>query len=195
MKKKGLIIILIIFIILLVGFFIIKPKFQKTDSNNKNSNNSKNNSYSNVNMNGENSGIYVGVNEENLSEETIENFIYFSITIDKTVSKENQIKALISEISSAICYKIDINNIEIDGNKIKIDLSKNSAPFELENSYTPSDDQKYFITSKLYVAKTIFDSINKTLKSYFGYETEVYFSADSENIELESISIDSSKPY
>ena len=124
MKKKGLIIILIIFIILLVVFFIVKPKLQKTNSDNENSNSSKTNSYSNVNANGENSGIYVGVNEKSISEETIENFIYLSINIDKTASKENQIKALISEISSAIGYKIDLNNIETDGNKIKIDLSK-----------------------------------------------------------------------
>ena len=183
MKKKVLIVILIVLIILLAIIVMAKSNFfQKDDSKDKNSESEKSSSSYSVNKSGENSGIYVGVYEESQSGESNENFVYLSIKIDKKSSKENQIKALISEISSAIGYKIDINSCDIAGDNIKIDFSKTAAPFELENSYIQTGIPKYSITSDSYVAKTIYDSITKTLKSYFGDTTDVQFSADNEDI-------------
>ena len=184
MKKKILAIILFVLIVLLIIFMIIKPKFySKNNSNKKTSRNFilNSNTSTKVNTKGENSGIYVGITQDEN-----ENFIYFSIKIDKKTSKENQVNSLISEISSAIGYKIDINSIKVDDNKVKIDFAKTAAPFELKESYEQTDDQKYFVSSNSVVSKTIFDSIDKTLKSYFGADTEVYFSADNENINIEN---------
>ena len=83
--------------------------------------------------------------------------------------------------------------------KIKVDFSKTAAPFEVEQSYTESENLKYSILLKESVAKILFDSINRTLKSYFGNTTEVYFSSDSQNINLENdvfkLNIDINKPY
>lgn len=193
MKKKILIIILFILLVFLIILGIFRMKTPSNEETSKDSTLNQNTT-SQVNTNGENSGIYVGVTDNSK-----ENYLFLSIKIDKKSSKEEQISSLISEISTAIGYKIDINSIEVDGEKIKIDFAKTSAPFELENSYSSNDSQRYFITSKSVVAKTIFDSINKTLKSYFGSKTEVYFSADSENISIENevlkINIDQNVSY
>ena len=193
MKKKILIIILFILLVFLIILGIFRMKTPSNEETSKDSTLNQNTT-SQVNTNGENSGIYVGVTDNSK-----ENYLFLSIKIDKKSSKEEQISSLISEISTAIGYKIDINSIEVDGEKIKIDFAKTSAPFELENSYSSNDSQRYFITSKSVVAKTIFDSINKTLKSYFGTKTEVYFSADSENISIENevlkIDIDQNVSY
>lgn len=197
MKKKILIIILFILIVLLIILGVFRMKAPRKKSSNEETSKDfmlNQNTTSQVNTSGENSGIYVGVTDNSK-----ENYLFLSIRIDKKSSKEEQISSLISEISTATGYKIDINSIEVDGEKIKIDFAKTSAPFELENSYSQKDSQRYFITSKSVVAKTIFDSINKTLKSYFGTKTEVYFSADSENISIENevlkINIDQNVSY
>lgn len=197
MKKKFLIIILIILIILLSVLMIFRSKLFKKDHSKKETSGNfilDSNTSSKVNTSGENSGIYVGINDDDK-----ENFIFISIKINKKDSKENQIESLISEISTSIGYKININNLEIDENKIKIDFDKAYAPFELEESYKQTDAQKYFIASSSAVAKTIFDSINKTLKSYFGADTEVYFSVNSENInisnDLMTINLDKNVAY
>ena len=199
MKKKILIIIFIILLIVLIALGIIR----KTPKTNENTNSNDLASEDDivipddvppVNVNGENSGIYVGLTDQGRN-----NYTFISIKIDKETSKEEQVKSLISEISSATGYKIDINSVEIDENKIKVDFAKTAAPFEIEQSYTESENLKYNILLKESVAKTIFDSLNKTLKSYFGNSTEVYFSSDSQNINLENdvfkLNIDINKPY
>ena len=195
MKNKILIIILIVLIILLAFFCAVKLK-KENSSIHKTTRDfiMTDTPISTVNTSGENSGIYIGVTEnEN------QNYLFVSIKIDKKASKENQIKSLISEISTATGYQINTNSIEINENEIKIDFSNKAAPFELEESYHQTDAQKYFITSKNLVAKTIFDSIDKTLKSYFGESTQVYYTVDSEEInitnEILTINIDSNKPY
>lgn len=196
MKKKALTILLIILVILLIVFCSVKINKDNSKNNNETSRNFilGTNTTSKVNTHGENSGISVGVYENGN-----ENFLFISIKIDKSISKEKQIESLISSISESIGYKIDLNSITMDDNKIKIDFAKTAAPFELQESYNSNASPKYFITNENFVAKTIFDSINKTLKSYFGNETEIYFSADSENInidnELLTINIDSNSPY
>jgi len=196
MKNK---ILLILFIILIITLVIIERiKFKKADppTNQETSRNFilQTNTVSQVNSHGENSGIYVGVNENGN-----DNYLYISITINKKASQEEQIRSLISAISESTGYQIDLNSVKVADNRIDIDLAKTAAPFELEESYQYTDSQKYYITTDYAVAKTIFDSINKTLKSYFGSDTKVYLSADSENINIENeilkIHIDATKPY
>ncbi len=196
-KRKILIAILAILIILLIAIILIRPNFK--NKNDKNENTSRNfilneNVAYKVNTNGENTLIYIGVNENGK-----ENYLGVSLKIDKNSSKEDQVKELISGISKHTGYKININSIVIEDNKIKIDFNKNAAPFENEESFEETDDIRYTITSKSLVPKTIFDSINKTLKSYFGKDTEVYFSVDSENINIEDerfpVNIDKLTPY
>ena len=196
MKNKILVIILVVLVIAIVTIGGIK--FRNSDNKNK-QDTSRNfilpsSTTSNVNTHGENAGIYVGVNEKEN-----ENYLFISITIDKSLSKEEQVRSLISSISSATGYVIDVNSIKVDGSNIKIDLAKTAAPFEITESYQSTGEQKYFIATDYAVAKTLLDSINKTLKSYFGNDTKVYLSADSENINIENnvmkININSTKPY
>ena len=196
MKNKVLIILLILLIIILA--IIISIKFKKSNST-TNKETSRNfilqtNTVSNVNTNGENTGIYVGVTENGN-----ENYLFVSVNIQKKASEEEQICSLISAISDSTGYKIDVNSVEKNGNNIKINLAQTAAPFELKESYQNTDSIKYFIPSDYAVAKTLFDSINKTLKSYFGNDIKLYLSADSQDIhivnEVLKIDIDSTKPY
>lgn len=181
MKKKILIIIFSILVILLIVVSTFKLN-KNAENKNETSRNFilSSNSNSKVNTKGENAGIYVGINGKEG-----ENFHFVSIKINKNTSKEEQVKSLISSISNSIGYKIDVNSVKIDGNNIKIDFAKTAAPFELEESYDEASVKAYNILNQKFVAKTIFDSVNKTLKSYFGIETNSYFSADGENIHIE----------
>ena len=142
--------------------------------------------------------ILEGGNDKTFKSRKI-SYLFISIKINKNDSKENQVKSLISEISNSIGFKIDINSIEINNNQIHIDFAKTAAPFELQESNKEDESQPYFVSSESSVPQTIFESINKTLKSYFGSETEVYFSADSENInitnEISTINIDKNIAY
>ena len=187
MKNKSLIIILIVLVLIFLLIINIKSDKQENIKNEINTNTSNT---VKINSKGENSGIYVGINE---------NYLFISIKINKNDSKENQVKSLISEISNSIGFKIDINSIEINNNQIHIDFAKTAAPFELQESNKEDESQPYFVSSESSVPQTIFESINKTLKSYFGSETEVYFSADSENInitnEISTINIDKNIAY
>ena len=196
MKNKILFIIVIFLVTLLV--ILSNWKTNKNNSSNPNETSSnfilKSDTNSSVNTSGENSGVYVG-----LTDQDKDNYIFVSIKIDKKASPENQVKSLISEISNSIGFKIDINSIEINNNQIHIDFAKTAAPFELQESNKEDESQPYFVSSESSVPQTIFESINKTLKSYFGSETEVYFSADSENInitnEISTINIDKNIAY
>ena len=182
MKKKILTIILAILLVFLIGTTIYKSKIFSKNNTSKNETNRDFmlNSNSAVNYRGENSGIYVGTTEG----EGKENYLFISIKINKSVSKEEQAKAL--------------ELLENNGNKIKVDFAKTSAPFVIKESVLDIEPS-FFIISDFSVPKTIFDSINRTFKSYFGSETETYFSADSENINIENdvlpISIDMTQPY
>lgn len=198
MKRKILTIILSVLLIILIGTTIYKSQiFNKRESSKTDTNRNfilSENSNSVINKRGENSGIYVGTTEN----EDSDNYLFISIKMDKSGSKEDQAKTLISEISNAISYKIDINDVKIEGNKISVDFAKTAAPFDISSSNLQIEP-KFFIASDYAIPKTIFDSINKTFKSYFGANTEVYFSADSEDINIENeilpISIDSNKAY
>ena len=189
MKKKIIFFIVILLIIIqlsLIVYLLLNFKLKKNENNKNTESTPTENKVATINTNGENAGIFVG---------TYNNFLLLSTIINKDKSNEEQAQELISAISDATGYKIEINSININSNTIKIDFSKNAAPFELENSYLNTGSEQYYISSDSIVAKTLFDSITKTLKSYFSTINEVYYSVDSENIELEDLKIDSTKPY
>ena len=197
MKNKILIVLFVVLVIILVTIVSMKSKKASSPTNQETSKNpiSQANTVSSINSHGENTGIYVGVTES----EGNENYLYISTNINKKASQEEQIRSLISAISESTGYQIDINSVNINDNRITIDLAKTAAPFELVESYQDTGSQKYYITADYVVAKTLFDSINKTLKSYFGSDTKVYLSADSQDIHIENeilkIDIDATKPY
>lgn len=197
MKKKFLISILIILLSILIILIVQKTKKTATNSiSNETSRDFmlKDPAPSTINTHGENAGIYLGVKENDT-----DNFLFISIKIDKSASKEEQVKSLISSISTTTGYKIDVNSITINGSTIKIDLAKTAAPFELTESYEYTDKQKYYMATDYTIEKTLLDSINKTLKSYFGEDTKVYLSADSADIHIDNgviiINIDANKEY
>lgn len=189
MKRKILTIVLTILLITLIVLTILKPKLTNNNSKNETNRDFMLNDNPKANSKGENTIIYVGVKDS----EDSENFSLVTIKVNKELSKEDQAKTIVSKISDSLGYKIELNSLEINENTIKLDLSKTGAPFDFEASYL-NDSSIYFPSTKV-LTKAVFDSIDRSFKSYFGEDTEVYFSADSENIELESISIDSSKPY
>lgn len=195
MKNKILFIVLGILIIILCILLFFRNKESNSNEENLNTSSKTTNTVSVVNTHGENTGIYVGIDNK----DGHDNFLLVSIKIDKSTSKEEQVKSLISSISNTTGYQIDINSIEIDGDSIKIDLAKTSAPFELEESYKYSETQQYFFFQDYTIEKTILDSINKTIKNYFGSNTKLYLSADSEDISIDNgtmqINIDSTKDY
>ena len=198
MKNKVLIIVFIILVIILAILGIIKfRKIQIEKEEEKTSRDfilDEKNIPSTVNTHGENAGIYVGN-----SSEGNDTYMYISIKLDKSTSKEEQAKSVIKAIGTTTGYRIDINSVSIDGNNIKVDLAKTGSPFVNEDSYEYTDEVKYFIATDYTVSKTILDSINKTLKNYFGNDTKVYLSGDSENIHIENsiltIDVDASKVY
>ena len=116
-----------------------------------------------------------------------DHFTNINVKINNSDTKEGAVKALIQGVSDAIGYTIEVNSVSVEGNDIKIDFSSNSAPQQNETSYYAFGSEAYHILSPNGVAKTIFDSINKTLKSIYGEETKVYYSIDGNDILIDNI--------
>lgn len=183
-KLKILFVLLAILIITGIALIIIEINHSKTNTitEPKNSNTIigfSNNEPIKVNQNGENTVVAIGQTTDN-----IENYIYYSIIVEKTLSEEDQILELINSISKIIGYKININKITISNNEIHIDFSESAAPFETVSSYYGDGNEKYFINTESSLSKTIFDSINKTLLLYLGNNMQVFFSVNDENISI-----------
>lgn len=198
MKNKILIIVFVVllFILAILGFI----KFRQIKVEKKEEKTSRDFIMnetaipSEINTHGENAGIYVGSTTDGN-----DTYMYISIKLDKTVSKEEQIKSMITSIGESMGYRIDINSVTVDGNNIKIDLAKTGAPFANEESYEYTDKVHYFATADYTVSKTILDSINQTLKNYFGNDIKIFISSDNTDIHIENnvmtIDVNSNKPY
>lgn len=194
--KKFLIPIIILILIIIVLFIIVKSKQTNSNiienSNNTSSINSENNiddKYKS-NFNGENAVIYLGTHSQ---------YEPFTIILDKSLSNEELSKSIIYKISELISYKIELNNIEFKDKNIYIDFSKDYAPFNIEESFIQSENKLYSIYGKDNLVYTIFNSIYKSLTSYFGTDYNIYFSCDLQNINISiddfNFSIDSNTPY
>lgn len=197
MKNKKLKIFLCFIIILVYIKFFHKPNSNTTSDTTENTSNmliglnTTSVSREPINVNGENSGIYVGTGSTNYN--------LFSVSIDKTKSNEEQALEIISHISKTIGYTINVNSLEFEENKIKIDLDSKSAPITIEGNYIGNYEELYVTYDDTAVVYSCFDSIYKSFKDYFGYDYEIYFSSDNQNISLVNIdngfSIDMNTPY
>jgi len=185
MKKNKIIFILIVLIIVANIIYFINLTSKKSFSNNNSVSNSDTDL---INMAGENAGIYLGSNTD---------FTYLSVKVNKTLSQEDQAKELIQKISKAISYKININSITFDSNKIYIDFLPSAAPFELGNSYMTTNEEVYFIYGEDGVAPVIFDSIAYTFKANFDPNAQIYYSVNGENISLTTpnLTLDKNSEY
>lgn len=194
--KKIIIPILILIIIIIILLFFNN---QNKKTNNTISDNTNNNvlSSSNIiddedraNFSGENAVIYLGTHSQ---------YEPFTIILDKTLSDEELSKNIILKISELIGYKIELSSLTIEDNKIYVDFSKDYAPFNIEGSIIESEEKLYSIYGNDNLVYTVFDSIYKSLTSYFGNEYTIFFSVNSENINITfdnfNFSIDSSVPY
>ena len=169
-------------IIILIITFIITTASKKANSittnsitNNTNTslNTITNNDEYKSNFNGENAVIYLGTHSQ---------YEPFTVILNKSLSKEELGKEIISKISSAISYNIEINSIKFEDKNIYIDFSNNAAPFNIEESYIETEKKLYSIYGYDNLVYTVFDSIYKSFTSYFGTDYNIYFSVNSENI-------------
>ena len=197
MKKIKKIIIFIL-LLLVIGITLLILNNKNNETNNKTSNNDNNSSpTSNIindeyksNFNGENAVIYLGTHSQ---------YEPFTIVLDKSLSNEELTKSIISNISNLINYKIELNNVTFKDKNIYIDFSNNYAPFNINGSIIESEERLYSVYGNDNLVYTIFDSISKSLTSYFGNEYNIFFSVNSENINITfdnfNFSIDSLIPY
>lgn len=196
MKKLKPILIIILIIIIILSIFIFINKINShqytnnTISKNNNISTTNETNKNQSNSHGENAVIYLGTHSQ---------YEPMTIVLETPDSKEKFIENIISKISSLIGYTIKINSIEINDTNIHIDFSKEYAPFNIENNKLETDEAIYSLYGNANIVYTIFDSIAKTLLSYFGTEYNIYFSADSENINITynnfSFKIDLNTPY
>lgn len=184
------IIILIITLIITTASKKAKTVSNNSITSNNFLNTTNNNDEYRSNFNGENAVIYLGTHSQ---------YELFTIVLDKSLINEDLGKSIISKISSAISYNIEINSIKFENKNIYIDFSNNAAPFNIEESYIESEKKLYSIYGYENIVYTIFDSIYKSFTSYFGSDYNIYFSVNSENVLIQdnnfTFSIDSKTPY
>lgn len=142
------------------------------------------------NYSGENAVIYLGTHSY---------YDSFTIILNRNLKQEDLARTLIEKISKLISYKIEINSIRFEDNNIYVDFSKNGAPFETEKSYIETEDKIFSLYGADNLTYTIFDSIYTNFQVYFGTDKNIYYSCDSENINLNAngikFNINKSEPY
>ena len=191
---------LAIIIIIISFIFITASQKAKAIPNNSitsnnvdassNSTNINNDDEYRSNFNGENAVIYLGTHSQ---------YEPFTVILDKSLPKEELGKEIISKISTAISYNIEINYIKFEDKNIYIDFSNDAAPFNIEGNYIESEKKLYSIYGYDNLVYTIFDSIYKSFTSYFGTDYNIYFSVNSENILIQdnnfTFFINTESPY
>lgn len=162
------VIITIIIMILIVAVVFLGYKYLSIKDNINNSNNTQsevinndNNSFvndeeSNTSSDEDNTTIYIG---------TENNFEEYKVNIDKNTDVMEQAKQIVEEIGKTIGYNIEVVDIVNGKGGITVNFSSNSAPFNLD-AYIGNG--KIEINDNKELVYTIFDSIQKTLKEYFG---------------------------
>ena len=194
--KKIIIFIFLLLIIISIFFLLnkeISNSSKTTENKTTNSFISSTTNETNThksNFNGENAVIYLGTHSQ---------YEPMTVVLEMPESQEKFIENVIAKISSLIGYTIAINSVTISDTNIYLDFSSQYAPFNIENSKIDSDEPLYSLYGSENIIYTIFDSIAKTLSSYFGNEYNIYFSVDSTNINISindfNLKINSSTPY
>ena len=143
------------------------------------SNNTTNNSLDKAN-------IYVG---------TANNFKTYEVSISKELDVTDQAEALIKEIGFKMGYQIMIIDITSGKGGMSVNFDKDSAPFDVTNTYRGNGEEEYKVSGQENVARTIFDSVKETLQKNYGSTMDVYLLKNDSDIEINSIKIKSTEPY
>lgn len=196
MKKVTVILTILVFVAL--GLFLGYRYTRNAPTNSNNIVAENNNEVNNeVVDNVDNESIPVDNNEDiNISPDvpsdeiiiyvgTENNFKEFSFKMDENLSTQQQVNTLINEIGKIIGYKLLVNDIAIGKDGITVNFNSNSAPFNTIDSYV--GNEKYTIADYSTIVYTIFDSINKTLKEYFGDSYGIWFTLEDGEITITDV--------
>lgn len=120
--------------------------------------------------------VYVGMED---------NFKEFEFKMADNLSEQQQANTLINEIGRIIGYKLLVNDIAKGKDGITINFNSNSAPFNTIDSYVGKEE--YTIADYSTIVYTIFDSIDKTLKEYFGASYGIWFTLEDGEITIKDV--------
>lgn len=208
MKKVTVIVTIFVFVTL--GLFLGYRYTKKTSSNSNDivaeNNNNKMENMDNSNKNTDNSIPVDNTDVETKDKKSDkiiifvgmeDNFKEFEFKMNDNLTKEQQANTLINEIGKIIGYKILVNDIYNGKDGMTINLNSSSAPFNTIDSYI--GEEKYVIADYSTIVYTIFDSIDKTLKEYFGDSLNLWFTLEDGEITIEDVVptlyLPFSKPY
>ena len=155
-----------------------------TNSDTQTSSNNTTNSTTNNTL--DKANIYVG---------TANNFKTYEVSISKDLSVTDQAEALIKEIGFKMGYQIMIVDITSGKGGMSVNFDKDSAPFDITNTYRGNGEEEYKVSGQENIARTIFDSIKETLQKNYGSTMDVYLLKNDSDIEINSIKIKSTEPY
>ena len=178
MKKVTVLVTILIFVCL--GLFL-GYKYTKNAPTNSNDIVAENNNdkVENVDKSDKKSDkiiVYVGMED---------NFKEFEFKMADNLSEQQQANTLINEIGRIIGYKLLVNDIAKGKDGITINFNSNSAPFNTIDSYVGKEE--YTIADYSTIVYTIFDSIDKTLKEYFGASYGIWFTLEDGEITIKDV--------
>lgn len=193
MKKVTVIVTILIFVAL--GLFL-GYKYTKNAPTNSNdivaeNNNEKVENVDNLNIENNEDSIPVVETTDKKSDQIIvyvgmeDNFKEFNFKMDDNLSEQQQANTLINEIGRIIGYKLLVNDIAKGKDGITINFNSNSAPFNTIDSYVGKEE--YTIADYSTIVYTIFDSIDKTLKEYFGASYGIWFTLQDGEITITDV--------
>lgn len=193
MKKVTVIVTILIFVAL--GLFL-GYKYTKNAPTNSNdivaeNNNEKVENVDNSNIENNEDSIPVVETTDKKSDQIIvyvgmeDNFKEFNFKMDDNLSEQQQANTLINEIGRIIGYKLLVNDIAKGKDGITINFNSNSAPFNTIDSYVGKEE--YTIADYSTIVYTIFDSIDKTLKEYFGASYGIWFTLEDGEITITDV--------
>ena len=192
---KKIIIFLIIIILIMTAVFLgynYLTKIKNTsnsdntqieDNNDNSDNNIVNDEQLNASIDEYNTILYIGMED---------NFEEYKVNIDKSTDFMEQAKQIVEEIGKTIGYNIEVVDIVNGKGGITVNFSLNSAPFNLD-AYIGNG--KIEINDNKALVYTIFDSIQKTLKEYFGGNPDIWYVVEDQEITIDTINPELYLPY
>ena len=196
--KKFLLLFIVIILVVIAVFLGLNylndndsmKNVSDIESNNDENDNNINSSLSNNNANEEenndveyNSTLYIG---------TEDNFKEYGVDINKEADVVEQAKQIVEEIGAVLGYNIEVVDIVNGKGGITVNFSSNSAPFNMD-SYVGND--KVEISDEKNLVYTIFDSIQKNLKEYFGGNPDIWYVVEDQEITIDTIEPELYLPY
>lgn len=180
---KKIIIFLIIIILIMTAVFLGYNYLTKIKNTSNSDNNIVNDEKLNTSIDEYNTILYIGMED---------NFEEYKVNIDKSTDVMEQAKQIVEEIGKTIGYNIEVVDIVNGKGGITVNFSLNSAPFNLD-AYIGNG--KIEINDNKALVYTIFDSIQKTLKEYFGGNPDVWYVVEDQEITIDTINPELYLPY